>query len=68
VLGYTRMSTISSTEIEAALEEISATNPNAKGADPKQLHNTRRWRRSIKKVPQRNSNNGELNDWTAYFD
>jgi ABC-type nitrate/sulfonate/bicarbonate transport system substrate-binding protein len=40
VLGYIRdVPTISSTEIEAALEEISVRNPKAKGADPKQFYN-----------------------------
>ena len=39
VLGYIRdVPTISSNEIEAALEEISARNPKAKGADPKQFY------------------------------
>ena len=40
VLGYIRdLPTITSTEIESALEEISARNPKAKGADPKQFYN-----------------------------
>ena len=40
VLGYIRdVPTITSTEIEAALEEISVRNANAKGADPKQFYN-----------------------------
>jgi NitT/TauT family transport system substrate-binding protein len=39
VLGYIRdVPTISSNEIEAALEEISVRNPKAKGADPKQFY------------------------------
>jgi NitT/TauT family transport system substrate-binding protein len=38
VLGYIRdVPTISATEIESALEELSATNPKAKAADPKQF-------------------------------
>lgn len=40
VLGYIRdVPTITSTEIEAALEEISVRNLKAKGADPKQFYN-----------------------------
>jgi hypothetical protein len=40
VLGYIRdVPTITSTEIESALEEISVRNPKAKGADPKQFYN-----------------------------
>jgi hypothetical protein len=40
VLGYIRdVPTITSTEIEAALEEIAVRNPNAKGADPKRFYN-----------------------------
>ena len=40
VLGYIRdVPTITSAEIESALEEISARNPKAKGADPKQFYN-----------------------------
>jgi NitT/TauT family transport system substrate-binding protein len=40
VLGYIRnVPTITSTEIEAALEEISVRNPKAKGTDPKQFFN-----------------------------
>jgi hypothetical protein len=40
VLGYIRdLPTITSTEIESALEEIAARNPKAKGADPKQFYN-----------------------------
>jgi NitT/TauT family transport system substrate-binding protein len=40
VLGYIRdVPTITSTEIEAALEEIAVRNPKAKGADPKQFFN-----------------------------
>ena len=31
--------TITSAEIESALEEISVRNPKAKGADPKQFYN-----------------------------
>jgi hypothetical protein len=39
VLGYIRdVPTITSNEIEAALEEISARNPKAKGADPKSFY------------------------------
>jgi NitT/TauT family transport system substrate-binding protein len=39
VLGYIRdVPTITSNEIEAALEEISVRNPKAKGADPKQFY------------------------------
>jgi ABC-type nitrate/sulfonate/bicarbonate transport system substrate-binding protein len=40
VLGYIRdVPTITSTEIESALEEISVRNPKAKGADPKRFYN-----------------------------
>src|SRR5688572_8458321 len=40
VLGYIRdVPTITSNEIEAALEEISVRNPKAKGADPRQFYN-----------------------------
>ncbi len=39
VLGYIRdVPTITSSEVEAALEEISARNPKAKGIDPKQFY------------------------------
>ncbi|MBI3059490.1 MAG: ABC transporter substrate-binding protein [Deltaproteobacteria bacterium] len=39
VLGYIRdVPTITSNEVEAALEEISARNPKAKGLDPKQFY------------------------------
>lgn len=39
VLGYIRdVPTITSTEIEAALEEISVRSPKAKGSDPKQFY------------------------------
>src|SRR3990170_7097066 len=39
VLGYIRdVPTITSSEVEAALEEISARNPKAKGLDPKQFY------------------------------
>jgi NitT/TauT family transport system substrate-binding protein len=41
VLGYIRdVPTITSTEIESALEEISVRNLKAKGADPKQFYNS----------------------------
>jgi hypothetical protein len=39
VLGYIQnVPTITSNEIEAALEEIAARNPRAKSADPKQFY------------------------------
>ncbi|MBI4491009.1 MAG: ABC transporter substrate-binding protein [Deltaproteobacteria bacterium] len=39
VLGYIRdVPTITSSEVEAVLEEVSARNPKAKGADPKQFY------------------------------
>jgi NitT/TauT family transport system substrate-binding protein len=40
VLGYIRdVPTITSAEVEPALDEIAARNPKAKGADPKQFYN-----------------------------
>lgn len=40
VLGYIRdVPTITSAEVESALDEIAARNPKAKGADPKQFYN-----------------------------
>jgi hypothetical protein len=38
-LGYIRdVPTITSIEVESALEEVSARNPKAKGLDPKQFY------------------------------
>lgn len=41
VLGYIRdIPTVASSEVEAALEEIAARNPKAKGVDPKQFYDS----------------------------